>query len=313
MRPAALVTLLVTGLTATFQAQPRPVSRDMLWSEPADLETRDLNSGPNGDLKPQVDSSFQFVAHKTSGKNPGYDVRDASGRVWSVKLGEEAQSEVVASRLLWAIGFHQPLTYFVGSWKLTGVDAGVKPAARFRIDLEGSRVVGEWSWYDNPFTGTPEFRGLLVAQMILNNWDLKTSNNKLYEFADGRAEYVVRDLGASLGKAHQWRLYKWFNIRDKQGSKNNVEAFEKQGFILRVDDGRVRFDYAGLDRRLFDLVTVPDVLWTVKLMSRLSDEQWHQAFAAAEYPPDIADRYITKIKAKLAQGLALAETATVLH
>ena len=34
-------------------------------------------------------------------------------REWSLKLGPEAQSEVVASRLLWAIGFHQPPTYWL--------------------------------------------------------------------------------------------------------------------------------------------------------------------------------------------------------
>ncbi len=35
---------------------------------------------------------------------PGYEVRGPDGRTWDVKLGAEAQSEVVASRVLWAIG-----------------------------------------------------------------------------------------------------------------------------------------------------------------------------------------------------------------
>ena len=41
-------------------------------------------------------------------------------------------------------------------------------------------------------------------------------------------------------------------------------------------------------------------------MSRLSDQQWNDAFAAGGYPPDQAARYITKLKSKIAEGLALA-------
>src|SRR5262245_19723057 len=64
-----------------------------LWQEPADLLQRDLFAGPGGAelAPPQTGGAFQFVAFKTSGTNPGYDVRDASGRMWSVKLGIEAQ------------------------------------------------------------------------------------------------------------------------------------------------------------------------------------------------------------------------------
>ena len=47
-------------------------------------------------------------------------MRDDTGLEWSVKLGPEAQSEVVSSRILWAIGFHQPPTYYVERWSLTG-------------------------------------------------------------------------------------------------------------------------------------------------------------------------------------------------
>ena len=40
------------------------------------------------------------------------------------------------------------------------------------------------SWYENPFVSTQPFKGLLVANLILNNWDWKTSNNKVYDLAD---------------------------------------------------------------------------------------------------------------------------------
>ncbi len=79
----------------------------------------------------------------TSGRSPGYDVRDAAGVVWSVKLGPEAQSEVVSSRLLWAIGFHQPPTSYVSSWTLRGSpEAGPQSGGRFRPEVDEWKAVG---------------------------------------------------------------------------------------------------------------------------------------------------------------------------
>src|SRR5918993_1332188 len=90
-----------------------------LWQDPVDLLERDLFNGPGGSaLAPPPAQAFHFVSFKTSGTNPGYDVRDAAGRLWSVKLGIEAQSEVTTSRILWALGYHQPPTYYLPSFEL---------------------------------------------------------------------------------------------------------------------------------------------------------------------------------------------------
>jgi hypothetical protein len=59
-----------------------------------------------------------------------------------------------------------------------------------------------------------------------------------------------------------------------------------------------------------DTVTVNDVVWTSRLLARLSDEQWNAAFTTAGYPPDQAARFIAKVKAKIAEGLALSNRAT---
>ena len=118
-----------------------------LWQEPVDLLERDLFQWPRWRRAGAARRTalIEFVAFKTTGTNPGYDVKDASGRLWSVKLGIEAQSEVTASRILWAMGFPQPASYFVDQFTLTGADAGVKMNARFRTDLAavaiGRRVV----------------------------------------------------------------------------------------------------------------------------------------------------------------------------
>jgi len=124
---------------------PAKVEVAEFWQDPGNLRQRDLFAGPGGlELAPMTGTPFRFVAHKTSGVNPGYDVKDTTGRLWSVKLGVEAQSEVTASRILWAMGFHQPATYYVAQWMLDGVDAGVKTNARFRTDTDAYKPGADW-------------------------------------------------------------------------------------------------------------------------------------------------------------------------
>jgi hypothetical protein len=275
---------------------------------PTDLETRDLFYGPGGpDLAPRS-AAYAFVARKTTGRNPGYDVRDPMGRLWSVKLGEESQSEVTASRILWAIGFYQPPTYYLERWTLSGGDSTEQPAARFRTEPPKHEVIGDWSWSDNDFIGSRPFGVLITVNMLLNNWDFKTSNNKIYLVTndDGRTErrYVVRDLGASLGQARQPRVLSWFPfMRYKQGSKNSLEDFEAQGFVKGFDGETVRFDYRGIDDTLVNSVAVADLRWSGELLSRLSARQWLDAFRAGGYAADQRERYVQKIQAKLAQAV----------
>jgi hypothetical protein len=307
---AAVFCVALFGVT---QAQPldrAAASLDELWIEPTDLASRDLFRGPSdGPAAPPANGTFAFVSRDTSGRSPGYDVRDGQGTVWSVKLGPEAQSEVVASRLLWAIGFHQPPTYYLAGWTLTGEEAGPKPGGRFRPETDAWKAVGDWKWAEFPHAGTAQLGGLLVAQMFINNWDLKSSNNKVIErpARDGRPErlYIVRDLGASLGSNEQAKWLRWTGLRMQQGTKNDLEGFEESGFIDGVEEGYVKFSYSGPNKNLVSGLTPAHVQWTAALLSRLSDEQWHDAFRAGGYSRDDAARYIAKLKEKIAAGLAL--------
>lgn len=51
--------------------------------------------------------------------------------------------------------------------------------------------------------------------------------------------------------------------------------------------------------------TAADVHWVCSLFNRLTDEQWQSAFRAGGYNPEQTARYVSKLKAKIAQGLAL--------
>jgi hypothetical protein len=305
------------GRTAlrTTSEDPARIEVEQLWVAPGDLESRDLFHGAGGpDQVPDPSAPYELIEIDDSGYSAGYDVRDREGIRWSVKLGIEAQPEVVTSRVLWAIGYHQPTNYLVTSWHFAGKPGGTQPAARFRREPPDQKVVSEWSWYENPFVTTQPFKGLVVANLVLNNWDWKTSNNKVYDVTGGgrppRRLYVVRDLGASLGKTTFPAFLRWTPMRGMgQGSRNDLEGFEEQGFIKRVDGRNVKFHYRGIHQNLVDTVTIDDVLWICRLMARLSDRQWDDAFRSAGYQDGQRQRFIAKVKSKIGEGLALGENA----
>jgi hypothetical protein len=211
------------------------------------------------------------------------------------------------SRLLWAAGYFQPATYYLPSWTLAGAPApslpNPQPAGRFRLELEGEQKVGSWSWSANPFVGTAPLRGLFVLMVMVNNWDLKTQQNPLYELtSEGGTplrRYVVRDLGASLGGT------RWFF----PGSKSNIDDFERERFIHSVSNGHVRFHYRGAWREphLKRGVTPSDVRWISERLARLSAAQWSDAFRAAGYGEADAQRYVVRLRDKVEEGLDVAD------
>ena len=82
------------------QAEGAPV----LWREPVDIASRNLYYGPGGATH-VPSGSFTFEQEDMNGSNPKFDVSDQDKVEWRVKLGEEARPEVVASRLIWAVGY----------------------------------------------------------------------------------------------------------------------------------------------------------------------------------------------------------------
>ena len=317
-RAAILVTLAAAvacapGVRVSNTTPPAAGKLAELWQLPEDIATRDLFHGAGGAaLMPAAGATYTWVATDTSGYSPGYDVRGADGRTWDVKLGIEAQPEIVASRVLWAIGYHQPTIYYVANWQLSGGPGGQQEGARFRLEAEDAEVVADWSWGDNEFIGTQPYHGLITTNILLNSWDWKTSNNKIYRFKSGVSppqRYVVRDLGASLGRTKPSRLLWILPIPMRgfgQGSRNDIAGFEAGGFIKRVDESNVEFDFHTIYGSVVDLVRPSDVRWTAELLNRLTDAQWEDAFRAADYSPDVRARFIKKIKAKIAEGLAVS-------
>lgn len=306
---ALALTLIVTcgacaGSTRPIRevASPPPQEQMVqLWVDPGPMP-RDLVWGVGGkEHAPAPDAVYQFKAKDESGFSASYDVVDPDGREWSVKIGPEAQTEVVVSRLLWALGYHQPPVYYLPSWTLEGggTDKHQESQGRFRPKLpELQREKDYWKWADNPFSGTRELKGLLVVMLMFNSTDLKDDNNSIYSLAepwDGAPRwFVVRDIGAALGETG-----KLFPRR------NWLEGFEKQGFITKIDGQSVEFDYDGRHQQLLSMITPADVQWAATRMQGLSDAQWHQAFSAAGYSEPFANRFIARLRLKIDDGLAL--------
>lgn len=291
------------------QNAPKPPGASM-WVEPTDLASRDLYHGPWGAANaPDPKDVYQLVELKHSGVNLGMTVKDSKGREWSVKqpfpgnLDSEAPVEVAVSRLLSAIGYHQPPVYHLPAFTLKD-DFGrhVETGGRFRLKTDTLKEVDEWDWANNPFVGTKEFQGLIVLLTMLNSTDLKNSNNSLYERRDGdlvEQWYVARDVGSALGDTHRMAP-----------RKNHIESFEEMPFILGVTNGFVDFAYAGWYKNLVeDRITPAEVAWACNLLGRLSDQQMQDAFRAAHYEPDLANRFIARLREKIQQGRALTLAA----
>jgi hypothetical protein len=305
----AVVSAALLAVTASARSQdsrpaaqgatlnPRVVAE--LWTEPVDLEQRNLFYGASGaDAAPDPDARYESVSRDTTGFSRGYDVQDPQGRKWSVKLGPEAQTEIVVSRLIWAVGFHQPPTYYLPKWTLVEGDrVTTQPPARFRLEAAAVKKAGPWAWEENPFVGTPPLSGLFVLMVMVDNWDLKTSNNVVYDLTDTRDGasrwYVVKDIGASLGAGR--RMF--------PGSRNDLVDFEKQPFVTRVKDDRVEFHYRGGWKQ--KNVPPAAVHWISERLARLSPGQWKDVFRAAGYTESDGDRYIARLRQKVADGLAL--------
>ena len=284
-------------LTASQSGNPKPrrASIDELWKDPGNIAAKDLRWGRGGRAAaPKTDVEYEFKASDTTGYSPGYDVVDPAGRKWDVKTGDEGQTEVMASRLLWAVGYHQPVVYFVPEWKMKGGPVSRPNSGRFRLASDHD-ADGDWSYTENPFVGTRQLKGLIVANLIINNWDVKPSQNRIYtEVRNPARWFVVQDVGASFGKT-AWPV----------GNRNNIDDFESQKLVLGVENGRVQFDYHARHKDLLSEITPADVVWICRLFNRISDKQWADLFAGAALADDVGLRYTRKIKSKIQEGLAL--------
>ena len=105
---------------------------------------------------------------------------------------------------------------------------------------------------------------------------------------------IREDLGASLGETGRM-----------DPRRGYVNGFEREPFIVGVENGRVRFGFRGRHQELIANITAEDVRWTCNRLQRITDPQWIDAFRAGNFSADLTRRYMTRIQQKITQGLEL--------
>jgi hypothetical protein len=321
----AIISALALQGFSTTKAQKKKKQHGkkagVLWRDPGNIRARDLYYGPGSkELAPTP--PFRFLKEVKDGSNPKFEVEDARGAKWRVKLGPEAQSETVSGRLLWAVGYNAEESYYFDH---VNVD-GLKKLSRGQQYVSGQSVRGarfeprrkdvergkQWGWSKNPFKDTRELNGLKTMMVLLNNWDTFEKNNRVLHVKEtGEDRYTVTDLGATFGAVGGFGRHR---------SKNDVKDFERSRFVRKVDkEGKVKFDY-DLKPKGFGLVSlayppyffrqrkatnamqhVPagDAAWIGSQLAQLSDDQLRDSFRAAGYDRVTTERYVRALRGRI--------------
>ena len=297
---ALLFPSIETGL-AKSKKKTTPSGTPVLWRRPTDISSRDLFLGPGGtSMRPDL-RRITFIKEEKGGYSKKYRVRDGSGHEWVVKIGKEAQSETSAVRLLWGVGYLTEVNYLVPRVTIPG--KGTFDNARFEARPDNWKRGDEWKWKNNPFTGTPEYQGLKIMMALINNWDLKDSNNKIIQVRTNHGDelrYIISDLGATFGHASTTPIF-WRITR----SRNNPKNYAKSDFLEKVKGNRVVFHFGGKNRGLMKDISVNDAIWIGSWLAQLSDQQLRDAFRAANYTPSQADLLTREVRVRTSELLSL--------
>jgi hypothetical protein len=321
---AVALVVIVVALTSPVVAaddkkskkkEPTPHGALVMWRNQK-VETLDLFNGPGG-VRGRPDlRRIRVLKVEQGGYSPKFRVRDASGREWVAKVGNESQSETAAVRLVWAAGYVTETNYLVPCVHLPGAPKPRKSVercegdgfanVRFEARPKGVKRLDPWKWKQNPFTGMHQLQGLKVLMALLNNWDLKDENNVvLYVPAGGRGRgelrYVISDLGATFGKQGGGPGFLWRITR----SRNNPEDYADSKFINKVARGYVDFHYTGEQSGMFDKISVEDARWIGELLARLSKRQLSEAFRAANYTTAETSLLVRVVRARIDELVTL--------
>jgi hypothetical protein len=343
-RSFVLSMILVAGFSSLAYGQQKesatmPVGTPVTWRDPGDIAKRDLRFGP-GSVELAPVAPFTFVEEVKTGVSPKFKVKDARGIVWSVKLGEEAQAETVATRLVWSMGYFADEAYYFDRVEVPNLPqlsrgqnfvegrATVR-GARFEPKRNDVQRGATWDWLENPFVGQREFNGLKVMMVLLANYDTRLDNNQIYttrnaETGAWEARYVVNDIGATFGHVG--------GLGGKR-AKNSLEDFRSGKFVESVENGTVNFDYntkpkgaggffasvfkGGYAKRQANKekamrsIPVEDARWIGSMLSQLSDEQLRDAFHAANYDNATTEGFITVLRQRINQLTQLPSSAPV--
>jgi hypothetical protein len=309
--------------TTEKQKDDAPRLSELIWRDPGDVASLNLLAGPGGpEHGPDRNGPFTFVKEDLDGTNPKFDVDDAAGVRWRVKLGEESQTETAASRLLWAAGYFVDEDYYLPQLTVSGLPplhrgqnfvspAGTVHGAGMERRPKDVKKRGDWDWFVNPFLETREGHGLRIMMALMNNWDLKRVNNSIEEI-EGERRYLVGDLGATFGNTGNYFTRSKGVVASYQGTpfiahttgEDADFVLHTRPFVLTIFSVRHYREYARMESIVKDIPRA-DAKWLGDRLSRLSDEQLRDCFRAAGYTPQEVEKYADTVKSRIAALNAL--------
>ncbi|HXO61854.1 MAG TPA: hypothetical protein VN850_08565 [Candidatus Acidoferrales bacterium] len=305
------------------KGEPTPRLRAVIWHATIDVDQLNLFYGAGGkEDAPTPGAKYKFKKEDMNGTSPKFDVEDDQGIKWRVKLGQEPRAETAATRLLFAAGYFVDEDYYIDELHVEGLpplkrgqsfvtEGGIVHGARLERRMKEVKKLGNWDWFKNPFADTKEFNGLRVMMALVNDWDLKTINNSIYEVTD-EAEYAVSDVGATFGKTGS-PLHR---------SKSVLKDYEDSKFIDKVTTDFVDFvmhsrppllaaiNIPNYEKRTqMQSVTkhIPraDAKWLGERLAQLREEQIRDCFRAGGYTQEEIEGYATVIQNRIAALNAL--------
>ena len=327
-----LTPLALLALPASMAARRQDVSQvtrivasgaAVMWRDPGEVAALNLTYGIGGAAHaPNPQGTFTFVREDLEHATAKFDVTDDQGVHWKVKVGSEPQAETAATRLLWAAGYFTDEDYYLSAVTVQGLPTltrgmafvtagGVVHGARLERQLPEVKNLGTWDWVDNPLHDTREFHGLCVMMSLLNNWDISTINNAIYDTGTER-RYLVSDVGASFGNAG-------VGVSESKGVPKD---YARSPFIETMTPDFVDFAlhsaafmqaatrlsyYEQLVRVNGATKHIPraDARWLGQRLAMLSLEQIRDAFRAGGYTPEEIELCTGVVRARIAALLAL--------
>jgi membrane-associated phospholipid phosphatase len=337
-------TLFLALLSVELPAQTRPtraalISHAQLWA-PTDIGSKDLRAGPQ-DVKafpPGAVVHCDYLDKRLEGNSRKFACLIAPDDEVKVKFGGEngeVEGEVVATRLLWALGFAADRMYPVkvicrGCPKDYGEATGtaderlVDPATIERKLPWKEVVTGDrpgWSWaeldlIDDKVGGAPKAHrdALKLLAVMLQHTDTKPEQQRLLCLDERepaapltcqRPFVMLNDLGLTFGRAHLANTNLIGSVNLDEWSKTRVwkNPTGCVGNLPKSFTGTLKDPLISEEGRQF-------LLW---LLSQLTDTQLHDMFAVARVevrsrspvtagaPPATADDWVRAFKAKVAE------------
>lgn len=296
---------VITISAKELDSRESVLQRAQLWTA-ADISTKNFVEGPRGpgSFTPGETVRCTYLDKKLSGKSPKFACLIGSDDDVKVKFGGtngEVYAELLATRLLWALGFGADRMYrvnvicdgcpetFAGITRPNG-EIRFSPALIER-KMDGKEWDGKggsgWSWREldqvQPETGGAPLQhrdALKLLAVMLQHTDSKPQQQRILCLEGPKADtpcekpfLMLSDLGLTFGRASRT------NANEASGA--NLTAWQKTP-VWRDANGCV----GNLPRSLTGTLNNPVIgeagrAFLAGLLTALSDQQLHDLFESA--------------------------------